>query len=78
MLSIKEIDKIAGDTYPQTDEMPHAQPVFDQAKAYVSLVEKIKAVEDNPGMILCEDFTLGYEDGYNKCLAEIKSFISEI
>ena len=86
MLSIKEIHKIGEKTYPTTMSAEgyflDSQPVFDQAKAYVSLVEKIKAEDEEaftiqPAIHLKRFNHDALIAGWDECIKELKSFIDE-
>jgi len=77
MLSIKEIENIGFrlDTLLSRRDLllpEHTAEVYEMAKAYVSLVEKIKKTKEP---VCFDDW---YEIiGFRKCLKQIKSFIDE-
>jgi len=83
MLSIKEIDNYH---VAKTSQHPEAfkcgvsnfADVCTQAKAYVSLVEKIKAIKKKDDAWLGDPDLCAYEDGFNECLEQLKSFLGEI
>jgi len=79
MLSIKEIDNIRGRLFDAEARNDELNAVFGQSIAYVSLVEKIKGLE--PATLSAskaeDPNEQGLAEGFNDCLAEIKSFIDE-
>ena len=88
MLSIKEISfiralaasKVKGDQI-KAEIINGIEPVFKQAEAYVSLVEKIKRLklrDNKPTILYGKGSNDSHQDiGYNVCLLELKSFIDE-
>ena len=87
MLSRIEIDDLNssircasefGSGIPSEDE---TEELCNQAKAYVSLVEKIESKKliniAKLSKMFDKDLREGVARGYNECLEEIKSFIGE-
>jgi len=75
MLTIKEIENISElvTNAALFDREPEIKQAFDQAIAYVSLVEKIKGLKEIP----LEKGDVLFSTAHNLLLTEIKSFIGE-
>ena len=83
MLSIKEINRLSEDITGNNDDTYVKElKLINQAKAYVALVEKIKAEGEEAFTIQPATHLKRFNRdaliaGWNECLDEIKSFIKE-